>query len=401
MHHVLLLTENYPPDRGGMAESCDRIVRSLRARGVVVDVAHFDRRTTAAAFRSTTNGSHLRWPVDGNAAHAINCLWNRLRQNKDIEGITHVIAFGGALPIAAAPMIAALMRRPLITLLRGSEFDAGLFDARRRPLLDDALRRSAAICAVTGEQEEKVLALHEGSNVYRIGNGIDFDHWQPSNGDRERARALRETLVAARVADTALDSGAVRHGEPPAALRVVGLFGDFKAKKGVPFFLEVARRGFHDRFHFLLAGETHDELRAYLEAHQDLIVTRLPSRDRYDLMPLYLACDFVAIPSHYDGFPNVLIESAALGIACLASAVGGARDILRDGVNAIVFAPGDEHDCRRAIAQAARLDDMAIQALGTAAKATVRQHCRSDHEANEYLRVLDETRSVLRALKVQ
>ncbi|MEO8036199.1 MAG: glycosyltransferase family 4 protein, partial [Acidobacteriota bacterium] len=175
---------------------------------------------------------------------------------------------------------------------------------------------------------------------------------------------------------------------------------DLKAKKGVPFFLEVARRGFHERFHFLLVGETDDELRAYLDAHQDLIVTILPSRDRYDLLPLYLACDFVAIPSHYDGFPNVLIESAALGIPCIASAVGGARDILRDGANAIVFPPGDQHDCRRAIAQAAKLDDAAIQAMGNAARASVRQQCSSEHEAEEYLRVLDETRSVVRAFKV-
>ena len=38
---ALWLTETYPPSRGGMAQSCDRIVRGLRRRGVLVDVLHF------------------------------------------------------------------------------------------------------------------------------------------------------------------------------------------------------------------------------------------------------------------------------------------------------------------------------------------------------------------------
>ena len=162
----LLLTENYPPDRGGMAESCDRIVRGLRGRGVKVDVVHFDRKASRTDFRTNESGSHLRWRVEINAAHAINTLWNRLRQTFDLEAATHVVAFGGALPIAAAPLYSALIRRPLITLLRGSEFDAGLFDTRRRQFIDEALRRSVAICTVTSEQEEKVCALYEGARAY-------------------------------------------------------------------------------------------------------------------------------------------------------------------------------------------------------------------------------------------
>ena len=35
-----MLTENYPPDRGGMARSCDRIVHGLARLGAVVDVVH-------------------------------------------------------------------------------------------------------------------------------------------------------------------------------------------------------------------------------------------------------------------------------------------------------------------------------------------------------------------------
>jgi len=366
----LLLTENYPPDRGGMAESCDRIVRGLRGRGVKVDVVHFDRKASRTDFKTNESGSHLRWRVEINAGHAINTLWNRLRQTFDLEAATHVVAFGGALPIAAAPLYSALIRRPLITLLRGSEFDAGLFDTRRRQFLDEALRRSVAICTVTTEQEEKVGALYEGARVHLISNGIDFDLWKPTKADRERAANLRAEV-----------------NRP----RIIGFFGDLKAKKGVPFFLEVLRRGFADQFHVLLVGEVDEELAAYLDAHADLALTRLPPRDRFELMPLYLACDFVALPSHYDGFPNVLIEAAALGVPVIASAVGGMRDILVDGDNGFVFEPGDEHDCRRAIAAAAKVDEAALRRMRDRVMATVRQRCNSADETAGYLRVLEET----------
>ena len=54
---LLLITENYPPDRGGMAESCDRIVRGLTREGVAMDLVHFDRRCSASSHRTTSFGS--------------------------------------------------------------------------------------------------------------------------------------------------------------------------------------------------------------------------------------------------------------------------------------------------------------------------------------------------------
>ena len=41
---VLLLTAHYPPGRGGMAQSCDRIVHGLRRAGLTVDVVVFSDR---------------------------------------------------------------------------------------------------------------------------------------------------------------------------------------------------------------------------------------------------------------------------------------------------------------------------------------------------------------------
>ncbi|MGZ5434049.1 MAG: glycosyltransferase, partial [Thermoanaerobaculia bacterium] len=155
---LLVLTETHPPDRGGMSESCDRILRGLAREGVQLDVVHFDRRASRFEQRATSSGSILRVPHEADAAHLMNLVWNRIEQMK----VTHVVAFGGTLPILGAPLFAAWLRRPLVTMTRGNELDAGLFDPRRRPILEDALRRASAVCTVTTAHAEKIAALHDG-----------------------------------------------------------------------------------------------------------------------------------------------------------------------------------------------------------------------------------------------
>lgn len=359
---LLFLTETYPPDRGGMGESCDRIVRGLTRAGAEVEVVHFDRKPAHAK-----SGAHLRIAVEDDAAHTINLLWNRLQNERDLEAFTHVVAFGGYLPILAAPAFAAWMARPLVTLLRGNELDAGLFDPRRRPMLDDALRRSAAVCTVTRGQAEKVAGLHPAVRPHVIGNGIDFDLWQATAADRKRADAWRAA-----------------HVDP--ARRVLGLFGHLKVKKGGAFFVDaLVRSGLADRFHLLLVGEMDPSLQAALEP---VTHTHVATIDRFDLIPFYLATDFVVLPSHYDGFPNVMIEALALGKPLLASNVGGMRDVLTDGENALRFAPGDEFACRDAIARAAAMTDDDLQRLGASAAALARFRCDAREETRAYLDVL-------------
>ncbi|HEU4889806.1 MAG TPA: glycosyltransferase, partial [Thermoanaerobaculia bacterium] len=180
---LLFITENHPPDRGGMAESCDRIVRGLARSGVAIDLVHFDRRSVAPSHRATGNGSLTRVPPDADVPHALNLLWNRLQQTLDLRAITHVVAFGGTLPLLAAPVFAAWIERPLVTLLRGNELDLGIFDPRRRPFLDDALRRSSAVVTVTSAQARKVSMLHPEVEPHVIANGIDLDLWQATDAD--------------------------------------------------------------------------------------------------------------------------------------------------------------------------------------------------------------------------
>lgn len=373
---LLFLTETHPPDRGGMSESCDRILRGLARAGVPIDVVHFDRRATRFDHRVTSSGSLLRVPLEADAAHTSNLLWNQIERVIDLQATTHVVAFGGNLPLLAAPVFAAWMARPLVTMIRGNELDAGLFDPRRRPILDDALRRASVVCTVTTSQAERIASLHSDVQPHVVANGIDLELWQATPADEERAQEWRAKHV-------------------DASRRVLGFFGHLKNKKGVPFFVDtLVHSGFADRFHLLLAGELDESGAALLEgvAH-----TQLPTMDRYELIPLYLASDLVVLPSHYDGFPNVLIEALALARPLIASTVGGMRDVLTDGEEAFLFAPGDRHACHDAIARAAQKSQEELQKMGVAAMAVAHGRCDARDETRRYLEVLDHAQEVFHA----
>jgi glycosyltransferase involved in cell wall biosynthesis len=358
---LLVFTETHPPDRGGMSESCDRILRGLAREGVQLDVVHFDRRASRFEHRATSSGSLLRVPPEADVAHTMNLLWNEVERSIDLPAITHVVAFGGTLPLLGAPVFAAWRSRPLVTMIRGNELDTGLFDPRRRAILDDALQRSAAVCTLTQSHAERIAALHEGIEPYVIANGIDFEMWQATPADAARAEAIRATAEGK---------------------RILGMFGHLKSKKGVPFFLDaLVRSGCADHFHLLLAGELESPVEGV--AH-----TLLPIMDRYELIPFYLASDLVVLPSHYDGFPNVLIEAMALARPLLASTAGGMRDVLADSAEAFLFAPGDAHACRDAIARAAQASDDELRRMGAAAEAVARRRCDARDETRRYLDML-------------
>jgi len=54
---------------------------------------------------------------------------------------------------------------------------------------------------------------------------------------------------------------------------------------------------------------------------------------------------FLVLPSEwYEGFPLVLVEAFAHGLPVIASRLGSMADIIRDGENGLLFAPGDAAD---------------------------------------------------------
>ena len=368
----LVLTENFPPDRGGMAQSCDRIVRSLRTSGVDVDVAHLGRRVVRPFVERQERGLLLAAPADEDPAHATQLLWNEVARLPYRP--THVIAFGGASPVLAAPAFAAWLGVPLVTLLRGNDFDTGLFSLRRGWALRDALGRSAAVATVSRDHQRKVSALFPAADVRYVPNGIDPAEWALASHDLERAARWK-----------------AEHVEP--GRRVLGMFGHLKRKKGGAFLLDALRRaGVEGRLHLLVVGEAEPEMLSHLASIEAAVpFTHVPFVDRFELLPYYAACDGVVVPSLYDGLPNVLLEAGALGVPAVASTAGGMADLLENVEEGLTFPPGDLHECRRALAAFATLPAEELRRMGERLRAHVLRDFRHDREAARYRALLAET----------
>ena len=371
--HPLWLTEHFYPGAGGMAASCDRIVQGLRDRGVAVDVAHLSRRATGLAIAPKQHGRDISCGIGVDPAHDLNLLWNALANDPARGALTQVVAFGGQFPLLAGPSFAAWLGVPLITLLRGNDLDIGLFTPGREAILHTALARSACIGVVSRDHERKVRALYPQATIAHIANGIDAEEWDALPSQRAAAAAWRVEQVAP-------------------GRRVLGLIGQIKAKKGGRLLLEaLLASGQADRFHLLLIGEIDEASREWLAAYGSTIAhTILPFVARPLLPPYYLACDLIALPSLYDGLPNVLLEAAALGVPFVASTAGGISDVLRDEEHGFLFPPGDAGGCRAAIVRAAEATDATLARQGAACAATVRAEYTADREAAAYHALLHD-----------
>ena len=368
---ALWITEHYPPSQGGMAQSCDRIVRGLRRANVDVDVVHLRHRSCPWQTSREQGGRLVTVPLGDGPEHTLRLLWTKLAP--DIGGYSHVVAFGGTYPLLAAPVYAAWADLPLLTLLRGNDFDTGVFSLRRQPVVLEALRASARVCVVASPHQGLVSALAPGVEVSWIANSIDLTAWEILPSERQKAAAWRAEHVAP-------------------GRRTIGLIGQLKNKKGVAFLLDaLAVSGHAERFHIVLVGEVEPDIATWLTQRQDTLShSLLPFRDRFDLLSVYAACDVVALPSFYDGMPNVALEAAALGLPLLASDAGGLADLVDDEIG-FRFAAGDAHGCRAAVHQVALADDDLLTARGAAGAARIRRRFSPEAEVAGYLAALRDT----------
>lgn len=102
-----------------------------------------------------------------------------------------------------------------------------------------------------------------------------------------------------------------------------------------------------------------------------------------DPRSIYRDADCVILPSHREGFPRCLAESASIGIPMLASDVAGCRAIVEDGVNGYLFKVGDINSIADAMLKMLCLNDSARNQFSAAALERSKNY-RSELIAAEY-----------------
>ncbi len=370
--HILWLTENYPPRRGGMAQACDRIVSNLRRAGTSIDIVSLTAGGLHIKSVQQQNGRLLHAPVGDNPGHALNCLFNYLDDPASRQRYDCIVAFGGYLPVLALPVFKAWFGTNAVTMLRGNDFDLGVFLPQRRAMLADALKASDVTCVLSRDLQTKVTRLYPDARLQVINNGIDIENWHYDSCDYQAATEWCQQNAN----DNRL---------------IIGIVGQLKEKKGVTFFLEnVVRAGLQDRFRFLLIGDVEPQVQEWLDARsEELAIIQMPFLDRFELLRWYPVCDYVALPSHYDGMPNVLLEAGALGIPVIAARTGGINEVLVESQQALTFWPGNSENCREALWHAAGLKPEERNRTGEALKQHISENFNSACETSRYLKLFN------------
>jgi glycosyltransferase involved in cell wall biosynthesis len=319
---VLIVSGIWPPDVGGPATHAPEVAEFLSGRGHEVEVL-----TTAPAAPAPQRYA-VRWiprrlPAAGRYAQGA-LLAARAARRADVVYSTGMIGRTrvGSL-VGRAPRVVKLTGDPAyeralrygLTSVPLDEFQSasGARIAALRAVRDAALS-GARLYVCPSESLRRIAAGWRAVSLERI-RVLPNPVSAPVLGDRDELRARHgftgPTLVAAGrlVPQKALDVAfeALRQCE---GVELV-LVGEGPARPR----LEVLARGLPVRF--------------------------LGVQPRETVFELLAAADAVLLSSSWENFPHAVVEGLAAGTPVIATDVGGVGEIVRDGVNGLLVAPGD------------------------------------------------------------
>lgn len=141
--------------------------------------------------------------------------------------------------------------------------------------------------------------------------------------------------------------------------------GMINANKGVYDLVKAIALGkdeFSGRLRLNIAGQGEDErLKSLIEAEGvGDIVEHIGWVAGDSKRQLLRDSDIFVLPSHFEGLPVSVLEAMNYALPVIASKVGGIPDVVEDGVNGILVAPGDIDGFRRAISALVSHDDVRI-----------------------------------------
>ena len=299
----------------------------------------------------------LRREVSANDIRAVWEVIGILRRERPAILHTHGAKAGGVGRLAA--VLAGRSRPSVIVHTFHGHVLEGYFSPLRSTLftwIERILARVSTRLIVVSDEVGRALVrlkVADADRIELVRLGFDLEPFVVSDEER---RELRESLRS----DLSI----------PLDRRVVTFVGRIVPIKRLDRFLAVAQRlRQREDIHFLIVGD--GDLRPELES--SAAARALGDRVtwtgfRRDLPAIYCASDVVAITSDNEGTPVSLIEAQAAGVPVVTTDVGGARDVVEDGVTGRVLDAEDVSGMADAIAEI--LDDPALASRFAAAGRT-------------------------------
>jgi glycosyltransferase involved in cell wall biosynthesis len=207
------------------------------------------------------------------------------------------------------------------------------------------LRRVSVVTCQSAYWAGFVQSMTAGrTTVVEIGNGVSVDALPTTRtGGALRVGFLGWTNREKGVFDTLTAFERVLRRAPGAVLRVAGGGRDHAA-----FVAEVSRRGLTGQVD-CLGWLPRDQVPAFLQS-----------------------LSVLALPSYAEGLPNALLEAMAVGVAVVATPVGGVIDLIRESGGGMLVEPGDIESIANAITTLLT-DERAADEIGAKGRRFVRE----------------------------
>jgi glycosyltransferase involved in cell wall biosynthesis len=233
--------------------------------------------------------------------------------------------------------------------------------------LEEKLARARFVATCTKAGFDKLTSLApDPKRIHLSYHGLDLQRFGRFTGERP----ARDGADAA----------------SPVILMSVGRAVEKKGYSGLLKALGLLPRELAWRFVHIGGGELLGRLKAEAEALG--LASRIDwqgAKAQADVLAQYRASDLFVLPCRIagdgdrDGLPNVLMEAASQGLACVSTTISGVPELLSDGVDGLLVPPDDPGSLSTALGRAIR-DPALRRRLGDAAEKRVRE--AFDHKAS-------------------
>ncbi|MGH9381469.1 MAG: glycosyltransferase family 4 protein [Thermoanaerobaculia bacterium] len=348
---VAMVIHGYYPLIGGAERQLAAVAPVLQAQGV--DVHVITRRFPGLAARETIAGVAVhRLSAPGakaasSAAFSLAAVWRMARLQPDVIHAHDVYS-----PTTAALLARRLLGTPVVVKVPRGGSLSSLRRLQRRALGRRRvawLRRSVdAFISISREIDDELAVI--GISPERrvsIPNGVDTTRFVPFSAP-ERTRC-RETLDLPQ-APVAVFTG--RLAQEKRLGDLLAIWPAVRARHGGALLLLVG------------AGVESGTLESLSSEGVRFTGPVL------DVAPYLQAADLFVLPSAAEGLSNSLLEAMSTGLPCVATAVGGARELIEHGNNGWLVPPGERDHLQQAILTL--FDDAELrEALGRRARRRV------------------------------
>jgi len=361
-----MLIPTYHPVVGGAQTQVRRLSSLLKSRGWEVEIItrrhwmpHLPNNAPAHEIVEGTPVTRLSSRggiTSGSILYVLGGLWYLSRYGR--RGIYHAHDIGAAgwLAVMAARLFGG---RSLLKLRTGrSAYETKTNSLLGRWQLMSLLRKADRVIVVN--EEVHSLLASQGAPVDQVAfipNAVNVDYFQRTHPDEKRKARLRLGI--------------------PTEKPVIVYVGRLSHLKGVDILLqawallpEATRCGIN----LTLVGD--GEERGGLEK----LMISLGISDGVNLAGMqenvrdyYWAADIFVLPSRQEGLSNAMMEAMGCGLPVIASATGGALDMIVDGKNGWLFETANPSRLRdallRCLQERARWDEMGREARRKAREA--------------------------------